>query len=280
MTEGEAVELHELLLRLGFGPVKAHLWSEFLKHVLAIFRKAEEELCRPDTWSEFKKKRGALGRKRVRRHEGITKRYPNEDAITTELGEIVQTLRRSLPLGHFLRANEVEFHVERPVRSAARAGRHARKLDFFVLAASGISAPELALEAKTVRIPSDVRNRYLGCDGIGCFLEPDSPYSQAPLGGMLAYSFTDSSVSWRHEIESALEDGCYPAIWLRCVQIGAEEEPTLVSGHDRTEIGLKPIAIVHLEMSFDPDIQPLQDTTAGSRQAPFAESGGRGEGKT
>ena len=257
MTEGEAVELHELLLQLGFGPVKAQLWSEFLKHVLVIFRKAEEELRQPNTWGEFKKKRGALGRKRARRREKIAIRYPNEDAITTELGEIVQTLRRSLPLGHFLRANEVEFHVERPVRSAVRTGRHSRKVDFFVLAASGVSAPELALEAKTVRIPSDITNHYLGCDGIGCFLVPESPYSQAPIGGMLAYSFTDLSVSWRHEIESTLEEGCYPAIWLRCVQIGAEEEPTLVSGHDRTEIGLEPLVIVHLEMSFDPDIQPL-----------------------
>ena len=257
MTEGEAVELHELLLQLGFGPVNAHLWSEFLRHVLVIFRKAEEELRQPDRWGKFKKKRGALGRKYVRRREKITIRYPNEDAITTELGDIVQTLRRSLPLGHFLRANEVEFHVEPPVRSAVRAGRHSRKVDFFVVAASGASAPELALEAKTVRIPSDITNRYLGRDGIGCFLELESPYSLAPIGGMLAYSFTNSSVSWRNEIESALEKGCYPAIWLRCVQIGAEEKPTLVSGHDRTGIGLEPVVIVHLEMSFDPDIQPL-----------------------
>ena len=280
MTEGEAVELHELLLQLGFGPVKAQLWSEFLKHVLVIFKQAQEELRQPDTWGEFKKKRGALGRKHVRRREKITKRYPNEDAITTELGEIVQTLRRSLPLGHFLRANEVEFHVERPVRSAVRAGRHSRKVDFFVLAASGANTPELALEAKTVRIPSDISNRYFGCDGIGCFLESESPYSQEPLGGMLAYSFTDSSASWRHEIESALEEGCYPAIWLRCVQIGAEEEPTLVSGHDRTEIGLEPMAIAHLEMSFDPDIQPFQDAMAGSGQTQVAERGGGGSGKT
>ena len=43
MTAGEAVELHEHLLRLGFNPVKAQLWSEFLKHVLAIFRTAEAE---------------------------------------------------------------------------------------------------------------------------------------------------------------------------------------------------------------------------------------------
>ena len=191
MTAGEAVELHEHLLRLGFNPVKAQLWSEFLKHVLAIFRTAEAELRRPDNWDEFKKRRGALGKRYVRRRQKVTIRYPNEDAITTELGHIVQTLRRRLPHGHFLRANEVEFHVERPVRSASRAGRHSRKVDFFIFAASGISAPELAVEAKSVRTHSDITKRYLGNEGIGCFLESDSPYSRAPIGSMLAYSLAD-----------------------------------------------------------------------------------------
>ena len=264
MTAGEAVELREQLLKLGFSPVQAHLWSEFLKHVLLIFRKAEKELRQPDNWDEFKKKRGAFGRRYVRRREKVTIRYPNEDAITTELGQIVQTLRRSLPLGHFLRANEVEFHVERPVRSSVRAGRHSKKVDFYVLASSGTSAPELALEAKALRKPSDIENHYLGSEGIGCFLEPGSPYSVAPIGGMLAYSTADSSVSWSNEIKSALPGGDYPATWLRCVQIGAEEVPTLISSHDRTGMGLEPIAIIHRKMSFDADIQTLQDTTAGS----------------
>ena len=264
MTEGEAVELHEQLLQLGFGPVQAHLWSEFLKHVLLILRKAEKELRQPANWDEFKKKRGAFGRRHVRRREMVTIRYPNEDAITTELGQIVQTLRRRLPLGHFLRANEVEFHVERPVRSSVRAGRHSKKVDFYVLASSGSSAPELALEAKAVRKASDIGNQYLGSEGIGCFLEPESPYSEAPIGGMLAYSIAGSSVPWSKEIKSALQGGDYPATWLRCVQIGVEEVPTLVSGHDRTSMGLGPIAILHLKMSFDADIQILKDTTAGS----------------
>ena len=255
MTAGEAVELHEHLLLLGFNPVKAQLWSEFLKHVLAIFRTAEAELRRPDNWDEFKNKRGALGRRYARRRQKTTIRYPNEDAITTELGQIVQTLRRRLPLGHFLRANEVEFHVERPVRSAKRAGRHSRKVDFFILAASGISAPELALEAKAIRRRSDITKRYLGTEGIGCFLVPESPYSSAPIGGMLAYSFADLPGSWRDEIRRGLAVGCYPSSWLQCVQVEGERVPALVSGHDRSDLGLEPIAIIHMEMSFDVDMK-------------------------
>lgn len=255
MTAGEAVELHEHLLRLGFNPVKAQLWSEFLKHVLAIFRTAEAELRRPDNWDEFKKRRGALGKRYVRRRQKVTIRYPNEDAITTELGHIVQTLRRRLPHGHFLRANEVEFHVERPVRSASRAGRHSRKVDFFIFAASGISAPELAVEAKSVRTHSDITKRYLGNEGIGCFLESDSPYSRAPIGSMLAYSLADLLGSWRDEIRTGLAVGCYPASWLQCVQVEGERVPALVSSHDRSALGLEPIAIIHMEMNFDADMK-------------------------
>lgn len=80
------------------------------------------------------------------------------------------------------------------------------------------------------------------------------------------------------EIESALEDGWYPAIWLRCVKIGAEEKPTLGSGHDRTEIGLEPVAIVDLEMSFDPDINLSRKRRQGAvrRNLPNVPGAGRG----
>ena len=249
----QAVELHQLLLQRKFNPVEAKLWSEFLIHVLAMFRKAEAELRHPQNWAAFKRKQGAFGSAHTLNLGGVTVRHPNEDAITTELGHHLVSLRRQLPIEHFLRVHEVEFHVEKPVQSAHRAGRHSRKMDFFVFAASGPNAPELAIEAKPIVDRSDIKSKYLAPNGLGCFLEKDSPYSSEQVAGMLAYSIAYPAKSWRHEIGEAVQAGCYPAIWSQFALVKGEPASTLVSGHDRSKLNLDPVVIIHMELCFDVD---------------------------
>ena len=41
------------------------------------------------------------------------------------------------------------------MQSETRAGRHSRKVDFFVYAASGIEEPEFAIEAKPLKSKAD-----------------------------------------------------------------------------------------------------------------------------
>src|SRR4051812_26002887 len=106
------VELRQLFQRHGFTPVKTELWSEFVEQVFGILRAAADQLRRPENWDTFKKKRGALGVPRARKRRQVIERVPIEDAITSELGHHIRHMRRSLPPGHFLRLNEVEFHVE------------------------------------------------------------------------------------------------------------------------------------------------------------------------
>ena len=55
------------------------------------------------------------------------------------------------------------------MQSETAAGRHSRKVDFFVYAASGIEEPEFAIEAKPLKSKADISNRYFGDEGIGCF---------------------------------------------------------------------------------------------------------------
>ena len=268
--------MRNLLLQHGFNPVGAKLWSEFLNHVLVMFRQAEAALRQPQYWVEFKKKPGALGKEHALNSGGVSVRYPNEDAITTELGHLIMSLRRGLPLEHFLRVHEVEFHVERPVQDAVRAGRYSRKVDFFVQAASGPDAPVLAIEAKPIRKLSDIKNRYLARDGLGCFLETDSPYSSEHVAGMLGYSVAYPSRSWRNEIREAVQTGCYPANWSQLAVLKDEPAPALVSSHDRSKLSLNPVAIIHMEMRFDVDknLDGLQRSQASSKnrgpwQQPF-----------
>lgn len=236
-------------------------WSEFIENVLWILRVAAEELRRPENWDAFKQKKGALGVPRLRKHRKIVERIPIEDAITSELGHFIRHIRRSLPTGHFLRLNEVEFHVEDLVKSDNRAGRHSRKVDFFICAASGIDEPEFAIEAKPLIDEADIKGRYLGEDGIGCFFTTDSPYTKSLLGGMLAYTMNGDGHSWFTKVRAAISAYQPAAIDLADVIVAGKAASLICSRHERTALGLDPIAILHLEMISEPEAQS-DDTSA------------------
>lgn len=248
-------ELKELLRKHGFTPVKAELWSEFVEHVLAVLRTAADELRRPENWEAFKKKRGALGIPHRRKRQKTIERIPIEDAITSELAIFIRHIRRSLPADHFLRANEVEFHCEDLVPSDTRSGRHSRKVDFFVYAASGIGGPEFAIEAKPLLDQADITKRYLGEEGIGCFFTSDSPYTHSPLGGMLAYTINSTRRSWHTEVRAAVSAYVPVPMQIENVRMAGEPSPLICSRHQRSALSLEPIAILHLEMIFEPEVQ-------------------------
>ena len=252
-------ELRELLRWHGFTPVKAELWAEFVVHVTAILRAAAAELCAPEKWAAFKLKGGALGAPRRRARRKVVERVPIEDAITSELGHIVRHLRRTVPKGHFLRLNEVEFHVEDLVASPARAGRHSRKIDFLIYAATGTDEPELAIEAKPLVAESDIAGRYLAEEGIGCFFTTDSPYTRGPLGAMLAYTLNRDGRLWTAEIRAAVSAYVPPVLGVADALIPGESEPITFSRHERLALELEPIAILHLEMLFKPEETPAEE---------------------
>lgn len=254
-------ELRELLRDHGFSPVKAELWAEFVVHVAALLRTAAAELRSPDIWDAFKLKRGALGSPKRRARRKVVERTPIEDAITSELAIIVQHLRRTVPNGHFLRLNEVEFHVEHLVPSSTRAGRHSRKIDFLVCAATGLDEPELAIEAKPIKAAADIVSRYLGEEGIGCFFTTDSPYTLGPLGAMLAYTINREGTSWKTEIREAVNAYEPAALEVNDALITGEPEGATFSRHERLALGIAPIAILHFEMLFEPDETPLPGLT-------------------
>jgi len=250
-----AAELKHLFEQHGFSPVKAELWSEFVHHVLSVFNLAADDLRKSENWEHFKQKRGALGRPRSRRRQGIAGLVPNEDAITSELAPFIRHIRRTLPKNHFLRLNEVEFHAEELVESDTRAGRHSRKTDFSVYAVSGEEGPEMAIEAKPLLKEADINGRYLSQDGIGCFFDVDSPYTRGPLGGMLAYTMNGNGRSWRAEIRSAMSKYKPPVLYLDDAIVKGESEPLPFSRHRRSALNLDPIAIIHLELIFSTNIQ-------------------------
>lgn len=248
--------LQELLTGYGFSAVKAELWAHFIEAAVAILHEAADELRTPDAWTAFGLKRGALGAPKTRRRRKVVERAPLEDALTTELGHITRRLRAALPAGHFLRLHDVAFEVEHHILSSDRAGRHSRKVDFLIYSQIGLDAPELAIEAKPLLSLGDVTGRYLGEEGIGCFLTTDSTYSTRPVAAMLAYTVDSRGQSYGPEIRSALAAFTPTPLSL--------DEAMLTTGsgfacsrHDRTTLNLDPVAILHFELVFAPEATPM-----------------------
>ena len=252
---GEASSLKKMFLRQGFTPAKAELWARFVQHSLGILHIAADTLLQKGHWASFKSKRGAFGKARPIKGASATKRIPMEDAITSELMAISTKLRVSAPKQHFLHEHEVSFTPEALVFCDSRAGRHSRKSDMLIQSLTNADAPELRIEAKPITRISDIKKRYLGNDGLGCFLTTDSPYTKGALGAMLAYTISESQQSIENEVNDALASFKPSPLQVVNVTIDDFSKSVTASSHARIALELSPITILHLELIFPPDIQ-------------------------
>lgn len=239
-------DLETLFRQQGFSPVKAEVWANFVRHTFQIYWEATDLLLMTENWSKFIAKKGAKGK--PKKHQKTVVSIPIEDAITSEIGHLANTLRSSLPDKHFLRLHEVKFEFEAFIYSETRSGRHSRKVDFRVSAQTGGDAPMIAIEAKPLVNPSDIGSRYLAEEGIGCFFSAESAYTSGPLGGMFAYTVNDSNTSMKDELHSAMSTYLPKPTAINKTLLLNEEWVTCTS-HSRNH-GLKPILILHVERIF------------------------------
>lgn len=248
--------LKTLLREHGFSSINAELWSEFVRQVIAIYSQAVDQLLTPERWEEFKQKRGALGVLKKRKKKPSTQ-APLEDAITSEIGQLADELRKNLAPEHFLRKHDVHFGYETLIPSKTRAGRHSKKADFRV-ASTFPNAPELVIEAKPLMSESDIEKKYLAQEGIGCFFTKDSPYTKGPLGAMFAYTINNDNASMQELILKGLGN-CQPAaLSIKRVSVSSKDIIDC-SHHDRSAWGLIPISILHLERIFPVDVHEASE---------------------
>jgi len=129
--------------------------------------------------------------------DDLIKLHPEETDITLELYQNMISMRSSLRIDESLR--NVDIKYDNPVSSDTRTGKHAKKADLvFTLVISGDY--EIVFEAKSLRDQTSV-SAYTGRDGVGCFLNTDSPYTIAPIAGMLGYAYCDSTEVWLSKIK-------------------------------------------------------------------------------
>ncbi|KFL27551.1 hypothetical protein JP75_25235 [Devosia riboflavina] len=238
-------------MRFGFTEVKAEIWARFVEEAIRLLDEAGRELRGADAWHTYVQKRGALSQPKRKGKAHI--HVPIEDGLTAELGHIARRLRAAVPLNHVLRLQEVVFETEHLIQSANRTGRHSRKVDFFIYSQLGTNAPEFAIEAKPLRSSADIRSRYLAEEGLGCFFATDSVYTHQPVAGMLSYSLGETPYSHLESLRTALEQ--LEPRPMATDQVDLSDPIRLIcSRHERAQLNLTPVTIVHFEMMFPVEV--------------------------
>jgi len=139
------------------------------------------------------------------------------------------------------------------IKATRRTGKQRRRVDIKFNSSEVSPYTRFYFEAKRLGKRNPV-SRYLGADGLGCFLR--GSYAEAERrGGMLGYVQSDDEYIWAAKIDKALTAS--PQSFglqaqsdnLRLYQISAQLRHTYVSWHRRTTDG-KRLQIYHSFLIF------------------------------
>jgi hypothetical protein len=244
--------LFERLQAHGLDAIQAEIWSKFIHAIVDAIRVAEANLCELEAWSKYCQMAGAFRRARKTK-KNVLPRLPAEEGLTDAIVQQLQSHRAAVPEGHFLREWEVHFEPEGHVRSERRIGKRSRRCDIRARSYRLVRAPDLIFEAKVVDSDSDIAKRYLGPDGLGCFTNPPDPYTQEPIGGLIAYTVSSDPAHWLSRIRSAFSSAPSRLLSLSTVKVGVRLEEILVAEVERTKLGLASILIINLVLTFETD---------------------------
>jgi len=134
----------------------------------------------------------------------------------------------------------LRIHNEKPVNDDTRFGKHRFKIDIVIKEPSRNKPPAVfAFEAKRLRTETHNIGKYVGDEGLGCFVRGDY-VKDMPEAAMIGYIQNKDVTYWRKQLEAKLEESIEP------VKVIDEIEDEWVSHHQR-KAG-DPINIYHILM--------------------------------
>lgn len=171
---------------------------------------------------------------------------PNQDetTITGFITEAIQNRFETLNQPRWYK--HYSIYDDPPIPTKGRTGRSRLRLDI-IIQANWKGRPKYCFEAKRLHKKGHPVSKYVGPDGMGCFLSGRyaSRYQEA---AMIGYVQSDTLGHWRGKIFSEI-DRLASSLLLRSLprdEIVIDELPIeWVSEHDRENIS-SPIAIYHI----------------------------------
>jgi hypothetical protein len=139
-----------------------------------------------------------------------------------------------------------------PLSFPERPGKKRPRIDIEILCLRGSPRPRFHFEAKRLG-PSNPVSKYLGTDGLGCFLT--GQYARdGEDAGMLGYVQNGTCDSWAQKIQRAIsEDKAAHAVVVgtdwEVVQLAEECPRSYRTQHNRATLG-RPVSVYHTLLLF------------------------------
>ena len=188
---------------------KQLLWEQTILQVALLFAEAERRIRSPEGQAKYSVLDG-WWRKASHRINGTNGyRIPEETALSEALRDEMENAKRDLILRRITLGPDIgdidslEIHTEVPRRQKKGIGSKSKPTDFRIYR-SGLGDVELRIEAKVIVKDKDIENHYLSQNGLGRFSDPNEPYTDELVGGMVAYTVSDDRSSWSKKIDDGM----------------------------------------------------------------------------
>ena len=180
------------------GEIQARIWEDFITSVIALLKTASGRIARGEQGYEYQLSRGWFGKGKYN-VLGTDVCLPLENAITDALTRACETIRRDRRPNHFLIDKQIFIASQQPREIQNQLGDIAFTTDIKIASLS-LHYLDLRVEAKRLLGGGDT-GEYCGPDGLLRFAHTE-PYTSAPLGMMLGYTFRHDDAHWHADIQS------------------------------------------------------------------------------
>ena len=232
--ENFLMKLHRSLVEAGVNPYRASAVATFITQCYDLLLSAHHALVQPTRWRQFCATRGATTK---RRRATAAPANISETAITAHLSSEAQRL--------LLERGGVETLVpgisiacviaDHTAPSDIATGSSSKRPDLVFFPADPALQLQFAMEAKVIRLATDIANDLLGEAGFGCFVRAIDPYETNGVVGLLGYVEPVQTIAMMNETESFMKAD------VRFTQVGAQDlvvnakgpnhQPRTVVGH-------------------------------------------------
>ena len=234
------------------------LWEHTIYQVIRLLQEAEKRIRTPEIHAQYASLKGWWREKEISLAKGKKCKVPSEIALSEAIIEEIKHLKEDIvlkveeaPVGLFDIA-DLEFSAEVPRRRKKGVGKYAKPTDICVYRL-GSEIIDLRIEAKVLIKDGDLRKSYLSKQGLQRFSDPDEPYTEHEIGGMLAYTVSDDRSVWLTKIDKALRASVPPIPTFK-TRIHKSAEDTLFCRvpYSPSKRGARTdVLVFHLVLEFD-----------------------------
>lgn len=188
---------------------KQLLWEHTIYQAVLLFCEAEKRIRDSELQNYYSGLEGwwRPTAQKVNGKKGY--KVPEETAVSEAIVEQMEVVKKEFILSSgdlnpdIAGIDNLEFHAEAPRNKKTGIGRRAKPTDFRFYR-SGIGGFDLRIEAKVITKNSEVKSHYLSKEGLGRFSDSREPYTDDLVGGMVAYTMTESEKVWEERIKTDL----------------------------------------------------------------------------